>query len=75
MRNYTNYNSNKYNSYAPKKPVKNFTDLEVYQKALEGSVFVANELINFWREEHKKAGYQEISTPQILRRAPRIMTH
>jgi threonyl-tRNA synthetase len=23
-------------------------------------------LINFWRDEHRKAGYQEISTPQIL---------
>lgn len=25
-----------------------------------------NELVNFWRDEHRKAGYQEISTPQIL---------
>jgi len=25
-----------------------------------------NELINFWREEHKNAGYDEISTPIIL---------
>ncbi len=28
--------------------------------------FIMNELINFWRNEHRKAGYQEISTPQIL---------
>ncbi|HUW43498.1 MAG TPA: threonine--tRNA ligase [Bacillota bacterium] len=27
---------------------------------------IYQELINFWREEHRKAGYQEISTPQIL---------
>ncbi|MCL2248360.1 MAG: threonine--tRNA ligase [Oscillospiraceae bacterium] len=29
-------------------------------------MIVRNELVNFWREEHKKAGYQEISTPIIL---------
>src|SRR3989344_1998775 len=29
-------------------------------------LIIRNELIDFWREEHKKAGYQEISTPQIL---------
>ncbi len=27
-----------------------------------------NQLENFWREEHRKAGYQEIKTPIILRR-------
>jgi len=27
-----------------------------------------NELENFWREEHRKAGYQEIKTPVILNR-------
>lgn len=27
---------------------------------------VYNELIRYWREEHQKAGYQEISTPQML---------
>jgi len=27
---------------------------------------INNELIKFWREEHKKSGYQEISTPVIL---------
>ena len=36
-RNYTNYNFQPYN---PKKAIKSFQDLEVYQKALEGSVFV-----------------------------------
>jgi len=29
-------------------------------------MIVRNKLIDFWREEHKKAGYQEISTPLIL---------
>jgi threonyl-tRNA synthetase len=29
-------------------------------------LIIRNELINFWREIHRKAGYQEISTPQIL---------
>ncbi|MDA8234402.1 MAG: threonine--tRNA ligase [Clostridia bacterium] len=29
---------------------------------------IRNELENFWREEHKKAGYQEIKTPIILNR-------
>ena len=33
-----------YNFY-PKKPVKSFQDLEVYQKALEASVFVANNIL------------------------------
>ncbi|RCW85969.1 threonyl-tRNA synthetase [Halanaerobium sp. DL-01] len=27
---------------------------------------IRNELINFWKEEHRKAGYKEISTPIIL---------
>src|SRR3989344_5745143 len=29
-------------------------------------LIIRNELINFWRKEHEKAGYEEISTPQIL---------
>ncbi len=29
-------------------------------------LIIRNELINFWREIHKKSDYQEISTPQIL---------
>ena len=28
-----------------------------------------NELLGFWREEHRKAGYKEISTPIILNKA------
>jgi len=35
--NYPKYN----NSYSPKKPVKTFQDLEIYQKALEAGVAVA----------------------------------
>jgi len=29
-------------------------------------MIIRNELVNFWREEHRKAGYVEISTPMIL---------
>ncbi len=29
-------------------------------------IIVRNLLLDFWREEHGKAGYQEISTPQLL---------
>ncbi len=32
-------------------------------------MIIMNELINFWRKEHRKAGYQEISTPIILNRS------
>lgn len=31
-------------------------------------MILRNELENFWREEHRKAGYQEIRTPIILNR-------
>ncbi|MFA6462258.1 MAG: threonine--tRNA ligase [Candidatus Woesearchaeota archaeon] len=48
-------------------------DLFSFQDVAPGMVFyhdkgltIYNELVNFWREEHRKAGYQEISTPQIL---------
>jgi threonyl-tRNA synthetase len=48
-------------------------DLFSFSDVAPGMVFwhnngliIYNELINFWREEHRKAGYQEISTPQIL---------
>ncbi|MBS3075591.1 threonine--tRNA ligase [Candidatus Pacearchaeota archaeon] len=48
-------------------------DLFSFSETAPGMVFwhnkgliIRNELINFWREEHKKAGYQEIQTPQIL---------
>ncbi len=32
-------------------------------------VVLRNELVNFWRQEHKRAGYQEIMTPLILNRS------
>jgi threonyl-tRNA synthetase len=32
-------------------------------------MILRNELENFWREEHRKRGYQEIKTPIILNRA------
>ncbi len=48
-------------------------DLYSFNETAPGMVFwhnngliIRNELINFWREAHKKAKYQEISTPQIL---------
>ena len=48
-------------------------DLFSFNEVAPGMVFwhnkgwiIFNELINFWREEHRKAGYEEISTPQIL---------
>jgi threonyl-tRNA synthetase len=48
-------------------------DLFSFNEVAPGMVFwhnngliIFNELIKFWREEHKKAGYEEISTPQIL---------
>jgi len=48
-------------------------DLFSFSESAPGMVFwhnngliVYNEIINYWRDEHKKAGYEEISTPQIL---------
>lgn len=48
-------------------------DLFSFNEVAPGMVFwhhngwiIYNELVKFWREEHKKAGYYEISTPQIL---------
>ena len=48
-------------------------DLFSFSEVAPGMVFwhpngliIKNELINFWREIHKKSGYKEISTPQIL---------
>ncbi len=48
-------------------------DLFSFSETAPGMVFwhnngliIRNKLIEFWREEHRKAGYQEISTPQIL---------
>ncbi len=48
-------------------------DLFSFSEMAPGMVFwhnngliIRNQLIEFWREEHKKAGYQEILTPQIL---------
>ncbi len=48
-------------------------DLFSFNETAPGMVFwhnngliIYNELIRFWRDEHRKAGYKEISTPQIL---------
>ena len=61
-KNYTNYKS-KYSSgsYSPKKAVKNFRDLEVYQKSLEGSVFVCSEVVSFLEAGKKKINKKQES--------------
>jgi threonyl-tRNA synthetase len=48
-------------------------DLFSFHDTAPGMVFwhnngliIYNELTKYWREEHTKAGYQEISTPQVL---------
>ena len=50
-------------------------ELDLYDLYDEGPGFpfyfpkgmvIKNELVSFWREEHTKAGYEEISTPLIL---------
>lgn len=48
-------------------------DLFSFNEVAPGMVFwhnngliIYNELIDFWRQEHRKAGYEEIKTPQIL---------
>jgi len=48
-------------------------DLFSFNEVAPGMVFwhnngliVYNELINYWREQHLKSGYQEIKTPQIM---------
>lgn len=48
-------------------------DLFSFSEVAPGMVFwhnngliIKNELIKFWREHHRKAGYQEISTPQVM---------
>ncbi|MFA5723806.1 MAG: threonine--tRNA ligase [Candidatus Pacearchaeota archaeon] len=48
-------------------------DLFSFSEVAPGMVFwhndgliIRNKLIEYWREEHRKAGYREIQTPQIL---------
>jgi hypothetical protein len=53
QKNFTNYTQKPYN---PKKTVKHFTDLEVYQKALEASVFVAKNLCKNAVETPRQSG-------------------
>lgn len=45
---YTNYNKRAYN---PKKAVKSFADLEVYQKSLEAGVFAVNTIFKNFKEK------------------------
>jgi threonyl-tRNA synthetase len=51
-------------------------DLYSFHDAAPGMPFfhnngmiIINELLRFWKEEHRKAGYQEVRTPLILNRA------
>lgn len=51
-------------------------DLYSFQEPAPGMVFfhskgmiIRNELINFWRKEHTKNGYQEILTPLIMNKS------
>ncbi|MDO8516571.1 MAG: threonine--tRNA ligase [Nanoarchaeota archaeon] len=53
----------------------NKLDLFSFNETAPGMVFwhnngliIYNELANYWREEHRKANYEEVSTPQILDR-------
>jgi len=53
--------------------IGNEMDLFSFNEVAPGMVFwhnngliIKNELINYWREMHRKAGYQEISTPQVM---------
>jgi threonyl-tRNA synthetase len=48
-------------------------DLFSFNEVAPGMVFwhdkgliIFNELVKFWREEHRKAGYEEIKTPEIM---------
>ena len=48
-------------------------DLFSFNETAPGMVFwhdkgliIYNELIDYWRQEHRKAGYEEISTPQVM---------
>lgn len=53
--------------------IGNQMDLFSFSEVAPGMVFwhnngliIRNGLIEFWREMHRKAGYQEISTPQVM---------
>lgn len=60
------YNKRQYrerDAYYPKKPVKSFQDLEVYQKALESNVFVVKEIAEKYGKklESKKGSARKIT--------------
>ena len=58
------YNQKYSNNYFPKKPVKTFQDLEIYQKALEASVAVAN---NLMKKEKTEKDEQEAEAAELIR--------
>jgi hypothetical protein len=53
-------------TFNPKKSVKHFTDLEVYQKALESSVFVINEISKKWIQKTAKLSDLEKETQRYV---------
>jgi len=65
-KNYTNYKKKYSKNYTPKKAVKNFRDLEVYQKSLEGSVFVCSEIINFLKASKNKNKDKNLDDYEIM---------
>jgi len=61
---YNNYNKPGYNSYSPKKPVKSFMDLEIYQQALAAGVAVSG--IALKKEKKKKERIKEEAENLII---------
>ena len=56
-KNYTNYYKK---PFSPKKAVKHFTDLDVYQKALEAAVFTAAILDAFYQPKIKTKKIEKV---------------
>jgi hypothetical protein len=64
-KNFTNYNKK---AYSPKRAVKNFTDLEVYQKSLEASVFAVNIIFDNFEKKKKTADKENVSEKDIKKK-------
>lgn len=63
------YFNKNYNNL-PKKPVKSFMDLEVYQKALEANVFISNVLIKKYSESVIEEQKKQSNVGKGKRNAP-----
>jgi len=66
---YTNYKKQTYN---PKKAVKSFTDLEVYQKALEAGVFAANIIFKAFKHPAADIESAEVEHPAAEVAVPKL---